>query len=748
MMSASFTRLVWKDALLVKTLLLIVALVIVVGNLALVVSFLVDPQHFSADTASQLAMLGWMLLPNLVAFGIPALLIGTEEESGTLAWLRTLPIPRGNVIYSKLLVALGAVVRVWIGCSVALFAVSLITGPLDIYNRNGDIESLELFSVYVSLLLLLIGFVTSYAFRSPITAMVVVLPITLVCIVVFSVVIAESNRSGWRDGIWLPYSIAGGFLVVLVVLQHRLALRRLRPVRLATDTSQSDFSLMDTVHFSAEQSETSYCLNLQLRLPILRLVQSVTKQNLLTRPSQTRALLWQAASQQAAPTTSLTIFVLAATVGCQLAKNNWNAIFPIMGMSIVLDMCWLGSLTFYSDTLRRRHLYFAERGLSRNRVWLTRMAIPSAAIVVIATFVWLVFPDHSYDLDFVHISTVIGCVAFAIGSLVSMMATRPVLGLIVSPTLVVMSLMLSSTLFNYYADYLPSILLAAIPILFATWRLLPRWSRGRRGIGFDARVAGYLLLGPLLVCVYLFGHRIVTTPAEMPEWRAARFAELVEIPESDNYPIGEYETALQVFNKPRNYEDTESALPAATYLIEVTRDCREAIVRGELHPSVLTKIEQGEASVLAQIKYGIYLEDAASYRSRILAALASDSLRRDSRRAALISDWRSYQSQSWRDTKLPGMPYAPKTFGGVTVAWQHYAYSFDRLRADRFVDAATKATLEYIESDAVQPTDETVQRLQALWCNAFDVPSVYAEAALPISLQADLWIAELRKREN
>jgi len=119
MMEVSFTRLVWKDALLVRSLLYIAAIAILVANLSIAVSCHFNPID-SRDSVFY-ANTFWILIPCLVAFGTPAMLIGTEQESGTLAWLRTLPIPLRNVIYSKLLVAFFSLALTWTLSSIVRF---------------------------------------------------------------------------------------------------------------------------------------------------------------------------------------------------------------------------------------------------------------------------------------------------------------------------------------------------------------------------------------------------------------------------------------------------------------------------------------------------------------------------------------------------------------------------------------------------------------------------------------------------
>ena len=52
-------------------------------------------------------------MPNLVAIGAPAMLVGHEEECGTLDWMRALPVHWTKVVDSKFLVAIIAVGLTW-----------------------------------------------------------------------------------------------------------------------------------------------------------------------------------------------------------------------------------------------------------------------------------------------------------------------------------------------------------------------------------------------------------------------------------------------------------------------------------------------------------------------------------------------------------------------------------------------------------------------------------------------------------
>ncbi|MGV3486516.1 MAG: ABC transporter permease [Planctomycetaceae bacterium] len=743
-MSASFMRLAWKDAMLVKSLVLLVIGAIAATNAAVVTAYFMNPSAFRDGS---ITILFWSLFPNLLAFGLPALLIGTEEESGTLGWLRTLPIPRYKVIYSKVLVAIASVAIVWVLSSLTLLLVDFIVPRFDLANLKNQQPFDILIVGYFSTLLLLSGFVTSYAFRSPIAALLAVLPMTLLGYAGFFVLFGSGiggRQWHWNDR--APLLVASGYLVLLVVVQHRLALRRLRPAHRSTANQLRGYSLRDALRLSTEQNATEYCLTLRLRLPVPRSLRATAGEALGSRPTVTRALLWQAASQQAAPALTLTLLVVAAqSWRWQRTPGGFLAIIA------VASMCWLGSMTFYSDTLRRRHFYFAERGLSRSSVWLTRMALPCVLLLVIALTKW---SAHGNELNDEYVPFAAGLTGFAIGSLMSMSAARPILGLIVSPVLLAVVLATLGFVLYDYANYWPAFVLATIPILFATWRLLPRWSLGRRGIGFDARVVAYLLLGILLVCVYVVGHRVTTIPAALPEWREAMLAE--DTPQSADDPelTNDYLTIRHSFYSAADGQrgDNDALLHEIPKLLDAARKIREAVVRGEVAPEFLYRhVEPDEEAAIRQawvVQSIRHSQGGQKVSSELLSTVASPSLRRQSREAALTREWQDYQAQSWRDHKLPGSPYGFKEFLGRPVANRHAQYSFERLRADRFVDAATRETLDYLRSAKSAVDVEETKRIQWLWQNVFDMQSIAANQVTPFSLETERSIRSLRATLN
>ena len=118
-MTAKMLRhLLWKDARSVRPLILAAVLAIAGFYLLLFLYAKSTTDPFTEQVT--LAYVIWIMVPNLFAFSLPAFLIGSEEESGSLAWLKTLPASWKSIALSKFLIALGYTVVVWLISTIGL----------------------------------------------------------------------------------------------------------------------------------------------------------------------------------------------------------------------------------------------------------------------------------------------------------------------------------------------------------------------------------------------------------------------------------------------------------------------------------------------------------------------------------------------------------------------------------------------------------------------------------------------------
>ncbi|TWU37587.1 ABC-2 family transporter protein [Novipirellula aureliae] len=174
--NAILARLLWKDANTVKSLVLAVLVGIVSFHLIAVAALSIDGR-FVIDPFAML----WIVMPNLFAIGAPAVLVGTEEDAGTLRWLRTLPVKWQHVVGSKCIVAVVALLAVWAIASAIMLIASLAIPP----TRDLTLDDLRIIVgvaplLFFSLMLLLTGFVTSYLVRSPVGGLLMMIPMRIV----------------------------------------------------------------------------------------------------------------------------------------------------------------------------------------------------------------------------------------------------------------------------------------------------------------------------------------------------------------------------------------------------------------------------------------------------------------------------------------------------------------------------------------------------------------------------------------
>ena len=138
--SATMTRLIWRDIQMIKTL----VIAGMAGTLAFNLIGLVFWFAFEGGSEDLLGLCSTLLImiPSFVAFGAPAILVGTEEESGTLDWIRTLPVSWQQFAKSKLLVAIGGVAIVWIFALIVAGFISFAGATKEMIEGMGDLPML------------------------------------------------------------------------------------------------------------------------------------------------------------------------------------------------------------------------------------------------------------------------------------------------------------------------------------------------------------------------------------------------------------------------------------------------------------------------------------------------------------------------------------------------------------------------------------------------------------------------------
>ncbi len=111
--------------------------------------------------------------------------------------------------------------------------------------------------------------------------------------------------------------------------------------------------------------------------------------------------------------------------------------------------------------------------------------------------------------------------------------------------------------------------------------------------------------------------------------------------------------------------------------------------------------------------------------AKLVELIPDRKLRKESRRNGLITQWKLYNQESWRNEYADGEVAYIKFFMShpvaLTVAW----IPLERTRSDRFIDEATRFTLEQLDDGLPKSEDspEFQQRVD-LWREAVSPPRV------------------------
>ncbi|MEL6104561.1 MAG: ABC transporter permease [Planctomycetota bacterium] len=525
-MTAKMLRhLLWKDARSVRPLIIAAVLAIVGFYLLLFLYAKSSPEVFIEQIT--LAYVIWILIPNLFAFSLPAFLVGSEEESGSLDWLKTLPANWKAIALSKFLLAVGYTVAVWL-ISTAGLGLYFATVPEDVFRMatsTGDgVENWQILflgQAAFTLSLLLVSMINAYIFRSPITALVMVLPALL------ALMIGYAQSVSVIVGSTQPPLEARDWLVLIGIYSTGIGALLLVKIWVARNRIVAPESNLR--HRFAGTGET----NNAYRPPHATVVSA----GHFLRPGAGLALIWQQLRQTRWLLFAFTFCACAGTVLAHTfdqngSQNGW--IILTTNLAIISTVA-LPCLAFYGDSSRGRSQFFADRGISPTLVWLTRVAPPTAcALLVLATFLFMQAYSARPAAD---VSYLIACafMGYAVCQFVSQWVARPTLGFFAAPAALGMTGLTYAILFDAYPDWIPLLFVTAILLVFASWRLTFSWMSRPSTQTTDWRFLSYAVLVIVLPYVVVLGTRWATMPSADLAWR--KQMESLEFPESARPPV-------------------------------------------------------------------------------------------------------------------------------------------------------------------------------------------------------------------
>lgn len=765
-------RLMWKDARSVRPLIITIPGMIMAFYALLVI---LDASMRLEDARMGLAVTILWSVPLLVAFASPAMLVGGEDESGSLAWLQTLPTNWKQISLSKLLVTLLSTTAAWLLGLVVFVAYCSGVGYLDdLYATPSQsvwdpLWIMLLIGFGISIWVLLSSFCTSYLFRSPITALLLVLP------AMFGLMVASSLLMEWTLGLsrrltWeyldvgtfaILAAIFGGLTLLLFVSYFITAWWRL--------SNQTPTLLRNRL---PEFNENAY----RPPLPAVgeRMVLAISGD----RPSQWYALLW---SQLRPIRVSGPALILLGCLTTWLALTAGNG-FEILSASVAgLVFFVLGSLTFYGDSVKQRCRFFADRGISPTQIWATRVvpiAVALSTMFVVGILVraseqsFLVenFSDSdvaSMPLNIFAIATAV----FALTQLVSQWSPRPALTFFAAPPFTYFCSIALFIVLYYYTGAIPILFISAAILFFASWRLTPLWLAGEKGKPYVLPFFGYTAAAIFVPIILIFVARWITMPSVDRQWRERMMT--MELPSGDSADetfvlpprnLGSVTTAMtfqsgdtETLNESLASELADpnslgekiafgdlvyrmenaravwaiAALPGsreedpadwkaklqrhldmAKLLTRWSKTVRGEVIGGRLNFSSLVGIaERADQAVIAYLDQRIRSEGMSDEVIDLIGQLPNQETVNAARRASLIRDWRRLQKD-----ETNGMGRLGIAFQNPPTGWWQYV---ERKRADRFLDALLRELLDHFANDVTYLKEESLDRIRHLEKEAY-----------------------------
>lgn len=485
---ASWTKaLLWKEIRQVVPLLLTV-LGLGFGILLLIVlsSVFASRKGFSYDNGFWFLFLA---MPLMYATGVGILLVGTEKESRSMQWMRSLPVSAKHIAWNKLLVALVSLALVWViaWSSWAVFAGLLGVNPfqaqaMDIYRMNAGQWMLPTY-VMVSLFLCVSGLAFAWKFESQVLSLVMLIPAALAvwCTAYGLAEYTTVSKSSFEartvidSGMYLGCLTIGSLIAIFYgwyVSQRELS--ALAPPMQESASTMWKPAIFGAASATRSQSET----------------RSAEAWSLWPSVTPRSAMLWQMIRQNGLWWSLIGILALLVLVPmgtCVLSGHfgpvdgDWvfYVLFPMGALAGLL-----GVLAFQSDGMHQRVRFYADRGVSPTILWLTRHWIPVTILLLWAILRYLTLRSQgamNASLILVDTAAVLGvCLAaYIIGQWVSQFIKSPILSAIVLPAVLLTNL--AYCIFAVAAMEAPWWLLIvsfAIPAI-ATWWMMRPWMERR-----------------------------------------------------------------------------------------------------------------------------------------------------------------------------------------------------------------------------------------------------------------------------
>lgn len=465
----ALSRLWWKE---LRQLLPLVTVLPVAISLFLLIIWLLG------GLPSGALPFGWVALvpvaPGLFAAGVGALSVGIEKEQRTLGWLSSLPIERRRIVRVKLAAALLALLALWALAGLGLSFTNQLGGAVSTPELGWVTWPLH------TLFLLFAGFALAWWARSPLTAMLWVVPVATLPLLLAQLVdgVIRWDSRIWSDPNPASLIVSQSVLILFAVwLAHRLGVRGLSAERVGGQ--RLTFA---SLGFGGAQPPSDRVFRDDIQ-------------------SRFAALVWQFRSQSSSALIGILCLLTFGVIGFDTTEFAP----PVLGLGVfaliatVLGVSWLGASVFQGDVSNGRIRFLADRGISPGEVWWTRHATPAA---LLATFVFAMLTlqtlshfrsFHSYHrgegsfADGWALMLTVVLLIYFVSQWVAQAMPSPIMAGISAPIASLLTFAYGSlVLFQFSTPLWLAWLVLLIPLVATRW-MTRRWMDRQLGMGYWQR---------------------------------------------------------------------------------------------------------------------------------------------------------------------------------------------------------------------------------------------------------------------
>lgn len=465
-----------------------------------------------------------ILMPNLMALGLPLLQVSQEEESGTLRWQRGLPIPWQSAGLSKVLVGHVAWIVGWVFTAGfdqlcrTMGGVAMRQSEL-LMQSTVDEQWIELTRlVTFSWLLLGLGYACACLTRTAARSLVLL----IIAAIVFAFVsegCVNWGGTGYFDKNWLGNrELSLGLAIVNATAAFVAFLMAAYWMRRKWLGSRSGWFGIE-VHRTPSRTgilPTSAEIATAYRPPSFLYVQA---------PTRFRALLWQSVRQALGGLSIVSLLLLISILSYLVISPRNSA--PWATLQLTLAMIVAGINTFGADGYRVPQKFFPEHGISTFSVWWSRLLvtlIAAACILIVHVFGIMFLWDHINGREVLG-AVLVMLVALVVSIVIGMFARHAIVSYLLAAAVVLLVSFYGTFLYGCYPNYMWTGVAALGLMIVLTLPLCRLWSNGERDRRFILSAVGYGLCAVMLSILPILIHREWQSPAYDSVWHSQTLIE-------------------------------------------------------------------------------------------------------------------------------------------------------------------------------------------------------------------------------